>query len=604
MEILIQKIKNFHLQSGFLIMIGFRNLFRQKRRNILLGSAMAFGVMILIIASSFSQGISDIMFNKIIKYVAGHVNVRIVEGKSRSLSIFRDRERLFDTVKKNAGESVQDMEEGIAVFVRAIGNGRMENLVLAGFDAGKTLTPEEQKEMDESFYLLEGKIPDLLKSDIENPVILSKEKINILNVKMGDRIRIKFRNIFGQNQSARLTVAGVMSNDNIFMQGVVFIDINRIKEVMGYRPQECGNIILTLKDPKRDAVRVADRIHAALKPGPAFIYAIVSHNGKDVKATVLPFMGYDIEKQKLIASSFTLTGGKMDDCVSRDGLMISDTVAARLGAAAGSELEFTFTPKFGSGPTVFKSEVKGVFRSDNTTGKDFVYMHDALFYPKFYENLPDLARDAPNAFVPAESASFKKALGKEWILLDRSRSTDDLKKKMRAAGRKKTRAAAIDVNSMYESASDVLKLENVLTLITMTAVLILFFIILIGVVNTLRMTIRERTREIGTIRAIGMQKGDVRSIFILETAFLTVIASAAGTVMAFIVMWGLSLVPFNISDNPLGLLLIRQRLYFLPTSWGIISNILFIIFISVATAFFPARRAANLSAAEALRHIE
>ena len=66
-------------------------------------------------------------------------------------------------------------------------------------------------------------------------------------------------------------------------------------------------------------------------------------------------------------------------------------------------------------------------------------------------------------------------------------------------------------------ASEVLKLEQVLNLITIIAVLILFFIILIGVVNTLRMTIRERTREIGTIRAIGMQKKDVRNVFILES---------------------------------------------------------------------------------------
>ena len=48
---------------------------------------------------------------------------------------------------------------------------------------------------------------------------------------------------------------------------------------------------------------------------------------------------------------------------------------------------------------------------------------------------------------------------------------------------------------MYEGASDILKLEGVLNSITFIAVLLLFFIILVGVINTLRMTIKERTRK-------------------------------------------------------------------------------------------------------------
>jgi ABC-type antimicrobial peptide transport system permease subunit len=248
--------------------------------------------------------------------------------------------------------------------------------------------------------------------------------------------------------------------------------------------------------------------------------------------------------------------------------------------------------------------VKGIYVPDKSTGPMTVFMHEALFYPKFYENLPDLAADAKHAFIPPEGVAFKPALGTEWVLLGRSQSTDDLLKKMRNVSRKKIKAATVDVNSMYESASDVLKLEGVLNLITLSAVLVLFFIILIGVVNTLRMTIRERTREIGTIRAIGMQKSDVRSIFILETAFLTLFASIAGTILAFAVMGALSLIPFHVSDNPMGILLVNQRLHFVPTFAGVFGNILLIMAIAVVTAFFPARKAANMSAAEALRHFE
>ncbi len=188
--------------------------------------------------------------------------------------------------------------------------------------------------------------------------------------------------------------------------------------------------------------------------------------------------------------------------------------------------------------------------------------------------------------------------------MPRTKTTDDFTKKMNSVSKLKTKATSIDVNSMYETASDVLKLEGALNLITFGAVLVLFFIILIGVVNTLRMTIRERTREIGTIRAIGMQKRDVKLIFIFETASLTIIASLIGTVLSFIIMGILSVVSFNIGDNPIGILLVNKHLHFLPTVGDVISNNLLILIIAVVTAYFPAKRAANLSSAEALRHYE
>ena len=118
------------------------------------------------------------------------------------------------------------------------------------------------------------------------------------------------------------------------------------------------------------------------------------------------------------------------------------------------------------------------------------------------------------------------------------------------------------------------------------------------------MTVRERTREIGTIRAIGMQKSDVMISFILETFFLTLFSSLAGTVLAFVAMKVLSMFRIDAAGNPVGMMLVNERLYFVPVLSSVILFICLIIAIAVVTAFFPARRAANLSAAEALRHFD
>ena len=53
-------------------------------------------------------------------------------------------------------------------------------------------------------------------------------------------------------------------------------------------------------------------------------------------------------------------------------------------------------------------------------------------------------------------------------------------------------------------------------------------IILVGVMNSMWMAIRERTQEIGTLRAIGMGRGGVLSMFVIEASLLSFGATIAG----------------------------------------------------------------------------
>ena len=156
---------------------------------------------------------------------------------------------------------------------------------------------------------------------------------------------------------------------------------------------------------------------------------------------------------------------------------------------------------------------------------------------------------------------------------------------------------------MYETASDILKLEGVLKLITLIAVMIIFFIILIGVINTLRMSIRERTREIGTIRSIGMQRGDVKKMFLIETMMLTFISSVTGICLALISI--VILGHFTIhTQSALNILLVDKHLHFVPIPISILKHVILIHIIAFITAYFPAQSAAKLEVTDALRHYE
>ena len=76
-------------------------------------------------------------------------------------------------------------------------------------------------------------------------------------------------------------------------------------------------------------------------------------------------------------------------------------------------------------------------------------------------------------------------------------------------------------------ASQTKVLDSLLTLVT--AMLILAIVIaLLGVVNTLALSISERTREIGLLRAIGMQRGQLRQMVAAESMIISVIGALLG----------------------------------------------------------------------------
>jgi len=79
-------------------------------------------------------------------------------------------------------------------------------------------------------------------------------------------------------------------------------------------------------------------------------------------------------------------------------------------------------------------------------------------------------------------------------------------------------------------ASQTAVLNSLLTLVT--AMLLLAIVIaLLGVVNTLALSIVERTREIGLLRAIGMRRGQLRQMVAAESMIISVIGALLGTVL-------------------------------------------------------------------------
>lgn len=579
--------------------ISLRNLVRQKRRNILLGTAIAFGTMILILASAFSHGISDVLFNQIVVYVSGHVSVNYSENGNLYKQVFHNATWAKELAKKEIPD-ISTMQEAIGVMARAIGNGRADNVIMVGMDLTQEGSEKEKRDAENNFKMISGSFEDLGNKSIENPVLIAEVKAKYLNVKKGDVIRVRYSTITGQNQAARLTVAGIFKPANIFMSAPIFLEINDLKQVLGYGPNDMGNLYITIKDPKRDAKKYADKLQQAFKPSLAGINGTGSFNQNSFPVTVLGFKA-DSVSRAMLNKAVQLTDR---ETFGKEDVAISESLATALRISKGEYITVDYPAKYNEKTGNGKFKITRFFKSNENLPGNVVLSNDLDFYKVFYNEWPEDLKKEKGAFVPDDKSPILPVLTETWTLMQRVKSTTELTKLQREIGQKKLKGSVVSVQSMYESASAVLSLEGALNLITFAAVMILFFIILIGVVNTLRMTIRERTREIGTVRAIGMQKRDVRMSFVLETFFLTLFSAVIGTLLAFLAMFGLSSIKMEAQDNPLGMLLSNGHLNFAPTVTSVIFYICLIIMIAVVTAYFPARKAASLSSAEALRHFE
>ena len=143
-------------------------------------------------------------------------------------------------------------------------------------------------------------------------------------------------------------------------------------------------------------------------------------------------------------------------------------------------------------------------------------------------------------------------------------------------------------------------LFRVLNTVSLSVFLILLTITMVGVVNTFRMVLLERIQEIGTMRAVGMQRGAVRSIFLMEATFIGLIGAVAGLALAAVAMVILGQVELQ-TDSPLQFFLDDGRLTFAVPPLTMVANVAILVVLSLGAAAIPARRAARLDPAAALR---
>jgi putative ABC transport system permease protein len=128
-------------------------------------------------------------------------------------------------------------------------------------------------------------------------------------------------------------------------------------------------------------------------------------------------------------------------------------------------------------------------------------------------------------------------------------------------------------------------------------VLVLLVIAGSAVLTTMAKTVRERTREIGTLRSLGYRRWQMLLMFALEAAVLALLAGGIGAVLAWAVRWAISAARIRYSAGLLAEEMILQ------VGWSpamYLQGLAFLLAVAVIAAWLAARKVVGLAVAEAL----
>jgi ABC-type lipoprotein release transport system permease subunit len=140
---------------------------------------------------------------------------------------------------------------------------------------------------------------------------------------------------------------------------------------------------------------------------------------------------------------------------------------------------------------------------------------------------------------------------------------------------------------------------------TRMIVSILFILVGIGTLNTMLMSVMERTREFGVIRALGVAKGSIRQMIMAEALVLGLVGSVIGVALTGLVGLYTSTIGMDFSamyqDMDLGGVALAPVI---RTGWDwtmVIGLSIGMIGLSVLASLYPAQRALTIRPADAMR---
>jgi ABC-type lipoprotein release transport system permease subunit len=325
----------------------------------------------------------------------------------------------------------------------------------------------------------------------------------------------------------------------------------------------------------------------------------------DAGSTQAGVSGIDIENEPDFKRVIGVVSGRLEDLAEPNTALLFESQAERLKVKVGDAVTLSAQTNRGAANTVDLRVVAiakdmglmskfGIFVPVDTTRALYQFRPDTTgviqlyLRPQFVGKVTEIAARLRSTLEQAGYRVMDPDANPFWM-------------KFQTVNREDWTGQKLDVTTWEDEVSFLtwtLKVIDALKLVLLT---ILIAIVVTGIMNTMWIAIRERTREIGTLRAIGMQRWGVLRMFLLESFQMGIIGTAigalGGTAVALLVNAAEIRVPLTVQ-----LFLMSDTIHLAVRPDMLASACLWITLITTLAALYPAYRAARLPPVSAMSH--
>jgi ABC-type lipoprotein release transport system permease subunit len=351
-------------------------------------------------------------------------------------------------------------------------------------------------------------------------------------------------------------------------------------------------------------------LEAARAQVPELDYAVVRGRGfakvvSDTASMDIVLSGVDVAHEPLFSKVIVPLAGKMSDLEQPGTMLLFQGQAERLKVTVGETVTLSAPTSRGVNNTA-DVRVAVIARNIGVLSMFSAFIEQRTLWQLY--GLSPTATGAIHLFLkdqrdaPVVAGRLRAGLSQAgWQVMDPEAQPYWMKLMYTVPSQDWT-GQKLDVTTWKEEMGDFQKYMAVVHLVTDILITVLMIVVIIGILNTLAIAIRERTREIGTLRAIGMQRGKVLWLFVLEMGLLALLGTSAGAVLGVLLGVGLTAARIHVPDA-MQIFLVQERLAFVLDPGAIVRYVVVLTVLVVLASLLPARRAARLRPVTAMHHI-
>jgi putative ABC transport system permease protein len=315
--------------------------------------------------------------------------------------------------------------------------------------------------------------------------------------------------------------------------------------------------------------------------------------------------GVDIRNEPQIAKVLQMESGNLADLAQPGTILIFDNQAEKLGVKVGDALTISAPTTRGTNNTI-DVRVIGVahslgllstwncflpiesLRALYQLNQDSTGVIQIMLHRKDFDKIPAIAGRLRNSLDQAGYRVMENDPRAFWM-------------KFQSVAREDWTGQKLDVTNWEDEISFMTWTLKALQGLSFVLIAILVAIIIIGIMNTMWIAIRERTREIGTLRAIGMHRREVLWMFLLESLMLGLFSTVAGALAGAAIAAGLNGLHIPVPRG-LQFFLMSPHLHLAVHGSLLVSSIVTITVVTGIAAFYPSLKAARLRPVVAMSH--